>query len=356
MGLVRTDVVGGGGQTVTDTVLIVGMNIISTTSSNLIDPANPIELTPDVISERVYGSKMVLLVEQMQLITIWLMKACLLIMYGRLTTSLTQHVVVKIVSAYVAIGFVVMEILYFGVWCRPFSQYWAVPPDNVQCSAATNHLITNAVLNISSDIMIILLPMPVFLKSQLPTRKKVMLCGIFALGTFTVLSAILNKYYSFNAPFASDWTYWYIRESSTAIITTNLPLTYTLVRIALNFFGLGSKLSTARKSHPGSHFRPSYGTRISSNARSGEAANFDRSDSQEEINREYGVPLRIYQKHEVRFSSHTIETRAERADRMQVVPESLRDTTTSKKPRPSGEESDDAASKDSAVGVVTVCH
>lgn len=34
--------------------------------------------------------------------------------------------------------------------------------------------------------MIILLPMPVFLKSQLPTRKKVMLCGIFALGTFTV--------------------------------------------------------------------------------------------------------------------------------------------------------------------------
>lgn len=105
------------------------MNIISTTSSNLIDPANPIELTPDVISERVYGSKMVLLVEQMQLITIWLMKACLLIMYGRLTsvppaspsgrgflnlhivysTSLTQHVVVKIVSAYVAIGFVVSK-------------------------------------------------------------------------------------------------------------------------------------------------------------------------------------------------------------------------------------------------------
>lgn len=34
--------------------------------------------------------------------------------------------------------------------------------------------------------MIILLPMPVFLTSQLPTRKKVMLCGIFALGTFTV--------------------------------------------------------------------------------------------------------------------------------------------------------------------------
>ena len=34
--------------------------------------------------------------------------------------------------------------------------------------------------------MIILLPMPVFIQSQLPTKKKVILCFVFALGTFTV--------------------------------------------------------------------------------------------------------------------------------------------------------------------------
>lgn len=44
--------------------------------------------------------------------------------------SLSQNIAVKAVAAYVAIGFVVMEILYLGVWCRPFNQYWAVPPDN----------------------------------------------------------------------------------------------------------------------------------------------------------------------------------------------------------------------------------
>ena len=44
--------------------------------------------------------------------------------------SLKQNVAVKIVAAYVLVGFVLMEILYLGVWCRPFSQYWAVPPDN----------------------------------------------------------------------------------------------------------------------------------------------------------------------------------------------------------------------------------
>ncbi|KAK7749257.1 hypothetical protein SLS62_008336 [Diatrype stigma] len=71
---------------ITDTVLIAAMNVVSTTNSNLIDPDQPITLTPDVISERVLGSKMVLLVEQMQIVTIWTVKACLLIMYGRLTS------------------------------------------------------------------------------------------------------------------------------------------------------------------------------------------------------------------------------------------------------------------------------
>lgn len=71
---------------ITDTVLVAAMNVVSRTNSNLIDPNQPITLTPDVISERVLGSKMVLLVEQMQIVTIWTVKACLLIMYGRLTS------------------------------------------------------------------------------------------------------------------------------------------------------------------------------------------------------------------------------------------------------------------------------
>ena len=122
--------------------------------------------------------------------------------------SLRQNLFVKIVAAYVVFGFILMEVLWF-VWCRPFSDYWAGPPDDrryslhvpthifpireyessqqiVNCSAETNHMITNAVLNISSDIMIIALPMPVFLQSQLAVKRKIILCGVFALGIFTV--------------------------------------------------------------------------------------------------------------------------------------------------------------------------
>lgn len=67
------------------TVLIVGMQIIANTNSNLIPPEHGLEFNPEDIKERIYGSKMVLVVEQCMCVTIWTIKACLLIMYSRLT-------------------------------------------------------------------------------------------------------------------------------------------------------------------------------------------------------------------------------------------------------------------------------
>lgn len=62
------------------------MHVVSNMSSNLIAPnENESTFTPEEIKERIYGSKLVLVVEQMQILTIWLIKACLLIMYNRMT-------------------------------------------------------------------------------------------------------------------------------------------------------------------------------------------------------------------------------------------------------------------------------
>ncbi|RYP83246.1 hypothetical protein DL769_001442 [Monosporascus sp. CRB-8-3] len=318
---------------IADTVLMVAMNIISTTSSNLIDPNDPVGLTPESIKARVFGSKMVVLVEQMQCVIIWSVKACLLIMYSRLT--LAQNFAVKAVAVYVALSFVVMEVLYLGVWCTPFSDYWAVPPSN--------------------DIMIIILPMPVFLQSQLPIRKKIILCGIFALGLFTILSAILSKYYSFTKPFDADWTFWYIRESSTAIITANLPLTYSLLQIALKQCGLGSKLSKKRKSERSLRYRSGYGgTRLNSTPRSHERAGFDTSDSQELITKAHGLapPLQIYQRHEVHVSTSSAGPRNDRLAQQLAIPDSLANT---KARGPGPESGGEPSSKGAAVGIVTVC-
>lgn len=67
------------------------MVIVSKTSSNLIDPEDTSPLTPENVKNREYGSKMVLVVEQMQIMTIWLAKGCLLLMYHRLTYERLSH-------------------------------------------------------------------------------------------------------------------------------------------------------------------------------------------------------------------------------------------------------------------------
>ncbi|KAB2570062.1 Family decarboxylase [Lasiodiplodia theobromae] len=283
----------------TYTALIVCINIVARTSSNLINPADgPIQFTPEVVAQRAFGSKMVVVSEQMQLITIWLVKGCLLIMESRLTTSTKQSLVVKLVAAYVVVGFVVMEILYLGVWCRPFNQYWAVPTTNTQCSAATNHLITNAVLNISSDVFIMAIPMPIFLAARLPLKRKVILCGVFGLGTFSILSAILNKFYSFTEPFGSAWVFWYVRESSTAILTANIPFTWTLLQRTLNIGSFaGSSRGRSRTTYH--QFNHSHSTKNATISRKvPRQDDLERNDSQEQI-----VPLEIWQN--VQLSVHT---------------------------------------------------
>lgn len=79
-----------------------------------------------------------------------------------------ENIGIKILIGYVIGTFVIMEILYFGVWCRPFHEYWAVPTNSSQCDAATNHLITNAVFNLSSDCIMLAIGLPMFLRMKLP--------------------------------------------------------------------------------------------------------------------------------------------------------------------------------------------
>ncbi|KAJ9603288.1 hypothetical protein H2200_012066 [Cladophialophora chaetospira] len=222
------------------TILIAFLNIDLNVSTNLIDPAHPVNLTPHEVSTRTWGSKTVLLVEQCMCAVQWGTKTCLLLLYWRLTQNLRQALVVKVAAGYVLATYIIMEIFYFAVWCRPFHDYWQTPTTNVQCTTALHHLIMNLVFNLTSDILILSIPLPLLIKAHLPTKKKVLLVFPFTLGLFTMLCAILSKRLSFTQPFSSEWVYWYCRESSTAMIVANMPYSWALIRKVFklrSFFG-----------------------------------------------------------------------------------------------------------------------
>ena len=74
-----------------------------------------------------------------------------------------------------------------------------------------------------------------FLRMKLPWQKKVPLVLIFSLGIFVILAAVLNKVYSFSQPFGGMWSFWYVRESSTAMLVANLPFVWQVWRKITRF-------------------------------------------------------------------------------------------------------------------------
>lgn len=68
------------------TLLCVSLNkIASGGGSNLMSPEELAELTPEIKAERVIGSKWVFVSEHSMMLTVWSMKACMLILYAGLT-------------------------------------------------------------------------------------------------------------------------------------------------------------------------------------------------------------------------------------------------------------------------------
>lgn len=119
---------------------------------------------------------------------------------------------------------------------------------------------------------------------------------------------MLNKYYSFNEPFGLDWTFWYIRESSTALIAANLPLTWTLLQRVFNLRSFAAKYSNQHSGNVmSSHFRSgntgNNGGRSTFRGTRTSAVDRTRSDSEERINAGFPIPLKIYQKREIEIST-----------------------------------------------------
>ncbi|KAL5121286.1 hypothetical protein ACEQ8H_000754 [Pleosporales sp. CAS-2024a] len=197
--------------------------------SNLFLPEEFASFSQADIDERIKGSKIVILSEQCMLNVIWVLKACMLFMLARMTSGTTHVKWIRFVAAYVAAGWVAVEIAFFTA-CRPFSGYWAVPPPNPQCTTLQHYAIVNACFNISSDLLIIAVPIPMIVSLSLPNKQKIGLGVLFSMGTFIIIAAVLTKYYNLSNVYATTYMLWYTREASVAVYVSNLPGIWPLLR------------------------------------------------------------------------------------------------------------------------------
>lgn len=86
------------------------------------------------------------------------------------------------------------------------------------------------------------------IRTRLPIRQKIVLCGVFSLGVLVVLLAILNRVFNFLMPHSLVFLAWYNGEASTAVIIANIPFCWPLVR---RIFGVESWGGASSATGPG---------------------------------------------------------------------------------------------------------
>jgi hypothetical protein len=160
---------------------------------------------------------------------IYTIKCCMLLMYTRLTLGTQVQKMVKYLAIYVLIGWISTEIAFFTA-CRPFDGYWAMPPPDPQCTTLQHYAIVQACFNISSDTLMLFIPIPLITRLNMPWKQKGVLLVIFSMGLFVILAAILTKYFNLSNIWDPSYMLWYTREASVAVYVSNLPMIWPLLR------------------------------------------------------------------------------------------------------------------------------
>jgi hypothetical protein len=83
----------------------------------LLSPGNDLfyETALGSYGTRAMSLEFLVAVEQLQLVTAFMLKASMLIMYAQMTNLSRLQLVVKTTTIYVAVGFIVIEVLWLGI-------------------------------------------------------------------------------------------------------------------------------------------------------------------------------------------------------------------------------------------------
>ncbi|CAD0095143.1 unnamed protein product [Aureobasidium vineae] len=138
-------------------------------------------------------------------------------------------------------------IVVYGLWsvfstafmCTPVSYFWDTSISG-HCLSRMGVWFANASLNIITDVVICLMPVPVLNRLLLPRKQKYALIAVFCLGLFVCLTSILRLKALYQISVSTDITwdntpaaYWSSLEANFSVVAACLP---TLRKTISRFF------------------------------------------------------------------------------------------------------------------------
>lgn len=123
---------------------------------------------------------------------LWILKNTILEFFRRLNVSWERsyELTLKIIRGILLATFVAVVISDLAE-CHPFSHYWQVLPDpGGQCRQGYAQLLTMAACNILTDLLLVLFPIPIIIRSGLTVKRKTELVLLFSLSLGVVATTI----------------------------------------------------------------------------------------------------------------------------------------------------------------------
>ena len=109
-------------------------------------------------------------------------KLSLLTFFIRLSTG-AKFLALVYVVVFIVISFGISSIATVLLQCLPLSALWdAEKMATAHCIRVTDFYYANAAINITTDVMILLLPLKILWGLHMPLRQRISLCGLFGLG------------------------------------------------------------------------------------------------------------------------------------------------------------------------------
>ncbi|KAL2200365.1 hypothetical protein P885DRAFT_27374 [Corynascus similis CBS 632.67] len=149
-------------------------------------------LSDEQLHKRSIASGLVLLSRVLYAATLWVLKYAIVEFFRRLnvTWRRTYDLALLFIRGFLIATFIAVVISDL-VECQPFNHYWQVLPDpGGQCRQGYAQLLTMAVCNVMTDLMLVVLPVPVILSSSMSAKRKLQLVLLFSLSLAPVIVTI----------------------------------------------------------------------------------------------------------------------------------------------------------------------
>lgn len=131
-------------------------------------------LSPEDISHRELGSKLVLASRIMYAMFLWIAKFTVCEFLKRLTDQVEKRsyqIGLQCIRWFLLITFVAVVVSTLAE-CQPFDHYWQVVPDpGAMCRQGVSQLITMATCDVVTDLVLVCFPIPIVLNSHMPLQR-----------------------------------------------------------------------------------------------------------------------------------------------------------------------------------------